>query len=462
MRLNDAERNASTMPPSNEIVRLNSIFVTELYLPSHIEPLYRCLDALGWLDGDRLHWDQNDLRRWIASQRSPVAGHSWYSIGAFYRSGEGGLERQTSARIAELDLPASIHSVQLQLCQITPSLSAITFEFELSEEAALSLNELLATDYQSQSIELSERGSTWSTPDQQRADAVSLRKEELSLQCTQVVAELLPGFFAEQAAADAFPTAEYFTVEISSVVDLAVAEQPNFLDALGFERFFDFFGDELSVVLLSWLRSVSDVRRNLLIVGQAPDMARDLHWPTQPPGTRVPPTPRLFGENFLFGLIALRELLVDVTHEIGSLRDSLSPTTRSLLPSTGRLRSVETTLTSLASDLQPLLSEITSSRIATSRVPHFTGVSTRFNREPLKEAALEEIGYGAVQLEKALGHVMSSARTLSSLAGIEASERVTATNLRLQWLTLTVTLFSVVIATVALVLAWMQLKASPP
>jgi hypothetical protein len=377
-----------------------------------------------------------------------------------FRPGEGGRHRSSIARVADRDLPPELDSVHIQLSQVTPSVTAITFECVLSDESALSLNPILSADYQTQSIQLSDGGSTIHMPEQQREGEARARKEELTKLCVNFVATTLPGFFAEESEYSAFPTAEFFSVEISSVVDLALREEPSFIEALGIDRYLDFYADEKSVVLLSWQRSLSEGRRDILILGQASDMAESHHWPAQEPGRRAVLPSRLFITNSLFALVALRELLVDVLYEIGSLRDRLAPSIAGTpLPTSERLREVEASIGSLASDLQPLVSELTATddaRFLPGEIPQFVGVNSRFTRRPLKDSAAQEIEYGARLLKTALRDSLAVVQTLSSLVAARASEKAAQTNLSLQKWTIALAAISVAIGTLAIVITWMQ------
>jgi hypothetical protein len=463
----DERYNALTRLPESETVRLNSIWVTELYLPSHMLGLLAGIRRLGWFDP--LPWSRmldDDLESWIKATRSPVVGQAWYTMGTISNdSVEPTHAGVTRLRHTALNLPDAVESVTLHWSQVVPSITAITFECVLKDEAALSLMTPLRTQYQSE-LQETESGYTTIDPISQRANAVRDRVGEIKEACANVVTQILPGFFAEQRSSSAFPFGEFFSVETSSVVDLALATEMSFLDALGIEKYFDFYSDNRSRVLLSWQRSVTDVRRTIMLIAQASDLAKEHHAPQSPAGGRAWLPSRLTQTSGLYAVIAVREMLVDVTHEIGLLRDQLSPDPASeLLPTPESLRDVETRLASLMADLRAGISEMTQTDTITSLangVPEFVTVNERFNQNGFKDSVKDEVQYAARRMEMAFNDLVSVVQTYSALVFAGASEKAASSNLRLQKWTMALTIISTSIALVALYLAYLQLRSPTP
>ncbi|MDP9176699.1 MAG: hypothetical protein M3O61_03365 [Gemmatimonadota bacterium] len=475
----NAYRNASNKLPAGEIVRLNSIRVTEIFLPSHIEQLFGGLQKLGLLDAQGPYY-ADDIRSWISISRSPAGRETSYSIGVLVKPGWSGTTLLPTPRTTEFDLPASIDFIAVELAQVFPSVTSATFECFLSDDTALSLSGALAADYQPV-LKALHNSNVTIPPDVHRTEAVARLRAELRAECSGVLSRILPGFFAEQGTPKAFPSVEFITVDQTDVIPVIQSgDRQGFITALGISRSdcfvnvpsvwqgylgFRYPGYHDEVVLLSWSREVHRSDRNIILLARAGDLVRGIKGGAPGRGART----RYYIPNRLFALVAVRDALADVTHEVGNLRDSLAPSQAGdYLPSGSTIHKTEVMLGSLGADFRPLISEALDSDAGaqlgielptmTTDLPTFTALDPKRNSFPLPQMAISEIQYFARRLDRALDDGSATVKTLSSLVSADASEKVAAVNLSLQRWTMAMTFASVVLAGLALWIGWLQLQ----
>ena len=75
-RSHDADGNAKSEPPSDEVINLRCIWAVEFYTPSQISKLLRGFEKLGWNTDDSLGVDCNPVL-WIQRTRESADGGGW-------------------------------------------------------------------------------------------------------------------------------------------------------------------------------------------------------------------------------------------------------------------------------------------------------------------------------------------------------------------------------------------------
>lgn len=440
-RANDADRNARTRLPPGEVVRLYSIRITEIFFPSHVRQLMNGLKALGWLDTNK-YGEHESLGDWISSTRSPLGGLSWRVLGTVYPLGTAPPAwRMSAQRWAERVLPLSLKSIEFELTQIIPSVTAIVGEFVLNDESAESLNPALSSDYATEH-EPNEVGYLVLSPELLRERETTRRRREIRDDCAAIMRQFFAGFFAEEADPAAYPSVDFISTKKTAVVPLATSRETSFLDALAINGYTDTFCDESRSVLLVWDPAMRPASRAItLMVTEAEERPADSRLPIG-----------VLSHGTCFSVLALRDALIDVIHEVGDLRDALSlGEAKDFLPNNETIRMVEIKLVSLGADLRPVISELEEADVLErlkGDLPSFVGLDQKFNNIPLSEAITMELRLGARNLGRAQQDLSLSVQTLSSLMSARASSALTRSNRMMQVIALVIAVASLVVAVV--------------
>ncbi len=136
-RPRDRERNAASKPPPDESCQLVAIWVAELYTPSTLIGLTDGLRRKGW---DDIRRGDLDIVDWILQSRVGGGG-SWSRLGLVRRRGVGFADLRD-------DLPPGVDAINLGLFALTPSITVITAAFVLGDEAAVGYHTTLDADYE--------------------------------------------------------------------------------------------------------------------------------------------------------------------------------------------------------------------------------------------------------------------------------------------------------------------------
>ncbi len=189
--------------------------VVELYTPSTISRLLDGIQELGWEYG-RSGSDRS-LIDWMGNVRNGrTAG--WTSLGLVSRTSDPHFMRD---RVA--DLPAVSKAAFPRLWSITPSLTALSTTFVLSDQASATLDAALRADYTTLRVP-HERyrkhhlighvlwgrdahyGGSILFPSLRRRQEVAKQIDVLEQDCVKWVRENLPGVFASASATAELPT----------------------------------------------------------------------------------------------------------------------------------------------------------------------------------------------------------------------------------------------------------------
>ena len=87
-RRRDADNNAKSELPSDEIIDLRCVWAVEFYTPSQVSNLLRSFEKLGWNTDDSLGVDHNPAL-WIQRTRESAYGGGWFNLGPIQRPGGG-------------------------------------------------------------------------------------------------------------------------------------------------------------------------------------------------------------------------------------------------------------------------------------------------------------------------------------------------------------------------------------
>jgi hypothetical protein len=245
-RERDPEENDQGRLPAGERIEVPAIWVTELYTPSTVAGLFEGIKKLDWEHGLTR---ADDLAKWMSDVRhGRTAG--WTSLGLVSSKTTPGLFQE---RTAELPLP--VEASMPIVMSITPSVTALVIAFLLDDSGAAALESPLRRDYTTfvrrdprfrwrdippyvlwnRRLHLT---TSYHTPDFQRRDAAAIVLDDLEAQCVTWVQRHLPGVFASGLRAGLHPTAMLFVSD--GVPPLTEqARQIRALEGTGLDRGYD-------------------------------------------------------------------------------------------------------------------------------------------------------------------------------------------------------------------------------
>lgn len=245
-RAQDVQENACGRLPDEEGVQLPGIWAVELYTPSTVGGLFKGIEELGWEYGR----SRNDsLTKWMNDVRGGRQA-GWISLGLVSPPNAAHLMRERSA-----ELPSKSTAAFPVLMSLTPSITAFIILFLFDEEAAVSLEASLRTNFTTTTRRTSvfrtrhliryvltgkdsvRFGFTIRNPDNQRREAVKSQLQALESDCIKWVRRHFPGAFDSLSEAR-LPTAALFVTEqVRPMSDEARALRA--LEGLALDRNYD-------------------------------------------------------------------------------------------------------------------------------------------------------------------------------------------------------------------------------
>ena len=209
-RSHDADGNAESEPPSDEVINLRCIWAVEFYTPSQISKLLRGFEKLGWNTDDSLGVDHNPVL-WIQRTRESAAGGGWLNLGPIQRPGGGrlfGFDRKAP-------LPTGVEYALATMYSLTSSITCIVIGFVLDKTQNRRFEQALRRKRQTYTMPLRgrrRRGHQIMGPGTQKeTDIRTLRTEMRELAADWLRAHL-PGVFASGILAGEYPTCEFLTL----------------------------------------------------------------------------------------------------------------------------------------------------------------------------------------------------------------------------------------------------------
>lgn len=144
-RSRDVEKNAESALPDGLEIRLEAIWVVEVYPPTLIRHLYQDLDRLDWnKDPDKL--DQAPVGDFITQQRESTRGGGWINLGLILRPTDsrflGGHRRAK--------LPAGVDHAMGGIHFPTASPAVVVMTFVLDASSARGINDALTRTYRTE------------------------------------------------------------------------------------------------------------------------------------------------------------------------------------------------------------------------------------------------------------------------------------------------------------------------
>ena len=206
-RKHDADDNAKTEPPSDEVIDLRCVWAVEFYTPSQISKLVRGFESLGWNTDDSLGLHHNPTR-WVQCTRESPDGGGWLNLGAIQRP-SGGIHFDFGRKAP---LPSGVEYALAAMYSLTSSITCIVIGFVLEEGQNRRFEQALRQRRQTYLMPLRGRGHRIVDPSAQKAtDIMTLRDEMRELAAGWFGAHL-PGLFASGSLAGEYPTCEFLTL----------------------------------------------------------------------------------------------------------------------------------------------------------------------------------------------------------------------------------------------------------
>ncbi|MFI6417644.1 hypothetical protein ACIBG6_09580 [Streptomyces sp. NPDC050842] len=199
----DIEENANARLPQGEEVSFRAIWMVEFYTPPDAGDMYRRLQQL---DGVTPAAAPQGYAEWFKGARTADGG-AWIRLPTFAASGQSSLGwgEQISAK-----LPEGVGHVWVGLMAVTHGISALVLRFEYDEDFAREYGELLCDD-QGKRLERIGNGYSIVSPMFMKSRRVREWRRRRIEQASSWVSVHFPGHFTRQA--EAHPAIQFVTTK---------------------------------------------------------------------------------------------------------------------------------------------------------------------------------------------------------------------------------------------------------
>ena len=206
-RRRDADDNAKSEPPSDEVIDLRCVWAVEFYTPSQISKLLRGFESLGWNTDDSLGSDRNPTH-WVQRNRELPHGGGWFNLGIIQRSGEG----RDFGHGRKAPLPSGVEYALASMYSLRSSITCIVIGFVLDETQNSRFEQALRRRRQSYRIPLPGRWYRIANPSAQKETDIRTLRDEMREHAAGWFRAYLPGLFASGRLAREYPTCEFLTL----------------------------------------------------------------------------------------------------------------------------------------------------------------------------------------------------------------------------------------------------------
>jgi hypothetical protein len=208
----DAKDNNSTTPPSEEKVRVPSIWAFEVYTPSTISNLYIGIKNLelsnSMLGIDSHHEDS------IRNLRFRAFGGGWINVGTIYDESV-----KTFIPATKTKLPKGILSIRFSVLQNMPSITILICQFIFDEETANSLNVPLSRNFTTYTEKIKTGLRIVINVPHQKKKQTEITRAYLRSLCTSWIAKNMPGYFSLKSLQNLLPTCELILLNKHNPMD---------------------------------------------------------------------------------------------------------------------------------------------------------------------------------------------------------------------------------------------------
>ncbi|GAB2556462.1 hypothetical protein [Rhodanobacter koreensis] len=209
-RSHDAEENEKTLVPTDLELRVPMVWGCELYGPAEINDLYAGLQKLGWGIAYRVG-DKGGIEKWIKQNRAYGRQGGWLNGGHVVGRGERskyiGITNHAS-------LPDGVSSLDIQVFQLSPSLTGVLVGFRLDDTLARRYEDEINCERTTYRKRISRsRSISIIGPLNQKHDAVAHVRSALRQLVGNWYKQHLPGYFSAQDRETVLPIMEMLAVK---------------------------------------------------------------------------------------------------------------------------------------------------------------------------------------------------------------------------------------------------------
>jgi hypothetical protein len=459
----DPRDNEETTPPDDEAIETYCIVVTECYPPSHAAALISGLKKLGWDRKQPSDLYGDEVTGWLERVRGrPYAG-AWLNLGHVVRKEErrrfGGIDE----RIAKL--PAGVDYAYAYVRNLLPSLTVLTIQFVLDDQAARSLEETVRATFETH-VEERDGVHHFTTVGNQKKEATYKTRAELRARCCSWFWEHIPGLFSAGEDETSFPRCEFVVFDKAKPFERPAGGQNDYLWPLGMGHIPDAYeGSTLPGVRLG-LPSPFDEDQLALVLGAKKD-----EMPSEEDFQMYGGRDRSGISHWLYdyaeGLMsvwALNAMLRAYERRLAGLRDGVGEIdVQDPEGAAEKVQRAQTQLIGLSTDLLPLTSELTDlcekEKYFLELVPEFESlIEYPWGRLKFGEVYREDLSRRAARAQELEGELREVVMTVGSVVGAISQERSSRANLRLQgrltFLTWVLVFLTVVLVGIGIVTVW--------
>jgi hypothetical protein len=206
----DAAENAEAAVPEGQQVRVEALWLAEVFPPSLIGKLYADLARMGW-DTDPDRGGRGAISDVVRQHRRDGGG--WVNTGLILRPGDtrflGGHRRA--------ELPGEVDRVEASVLTPYPSMSIVVIKFVLRETTARRIDEALHADYRTETKPVG-AGLSILTPAVRKEREANQAREEIRQVCRRWMRRNLHGRFGSAAGGSGHPVLELLSTSKGIVV----------------------------------------------------------------------------------------------------------------------------------------------------------------------------------------------------------------------------------------------------
>jgi hypothetical protein len=352
-RAHDDDENRPGHVPLEEHLEVHCLWVVECYPPSKSEALIKGLRDLGI--GEGAIGARPAVDAWVRRYRSTAyGGGSFFPLGLFDRA----RGRFIGPDIVVTDLPDAVDYAHGWLEILTPSLTTVTMQFVLTDDAAHLLERALNKDYMT-TAQTTRHGITFHNPTNQRREAVHDAITDLTADCCGWFRSHLPGSFSAGLLDGGFPSCVFVsTDQTDPFVRPDAPDWDSWMGAIGFDRDHEAWDSmELPGLKLRAPFGVEDDRRWWL-AGRRGSFLVDNHQAPYGGNTRQGWANRL--QHYMNGLLALHgatALLEGLHAAVAQSRDTMR-SQQSRKWDLRRLDALRDDVTTFVRDVDPIAAEL--------------------------------------------------------------------------------------------------------
>jgi hypothetical protein len=421
----DPEENERVALPADEAITWPCMWLTELYAPSHAEALEHGLAKLE--RGDRSLFHGEDVSGWMRTARSWTGG--FRRVGSF-RPDEGipfGRRR--------IGLPSEFSGMQAELSQVAPGITILKMQFVLAGGAAGVLDGIMRQEYATRATPLRGHpgGQEVRGPQHRKEDEITAARARIRAAARRWVTNEIPGLFsglsqADPPAWDLLLTRRFRLNETSSYDDY-------WRSVLGFGSALDeWIDDDLSALTLvrPYGNRIGVVPSLVGVEGEAMAMPEGKHYGEGLPGLLT------FADRAMSDTVALWTLwqaLGAHEKEFGVMRDQLAAPP-DWYRTRARLRRLRREVMPLSFDLETLGEAATNDRtfgLWTRR----SGTNFKLSREGASESAEGDppdlMSFLHDRIREQGDGVVGRGKAIAGSLRIQGDLLVAASNARIQW-----------------------------